>query len=233
MLARTRLQELMDNPNLEAHSHAEALRGLEQLNILSGSAGSIWTQLKSCTNFEPSKPIKVLDIATGGGDIPIKLWKYAHKARRNFEITGADISPTAISLAKVRAQEQNVPVSFIELDALSEDLPTGFDAIITSLFIHHLDPPQVISLLGKMRKAARRLVIVNDLIRSNVSLALVWLATRVCSQSKIVRYDGPASVRGAYTIAEMRNMAAQAGLNNCSVHLDIRCRQLLVWVRSQ
>ncbi len=233
MLSRIRVAELMDDPNLDPASHEEALRGLERLNILSSSASSIWARLKASSIAKTSGPVKVLDVATGSGDIPIQLWKYSKKAGNNFEFTGADISSTAISLAKLKAQEGNIPVSFIKLDVLNEVFPAGFDVIITSLFTHHLDPPQVIGLFDKMRDSAKHLVIVNDLIRSNIALSLVWLATRVCSRSKIVHYDGPASVRGAYTVDEMKGMAASAGLTNCSVHLNLFCRQLLVWTRPQ
>lgn len=231
MLARTRVAELMDDPALDPAKHREALRGLERLNILSGSASSIWTHLNKRVNFTTSRPLKVLDIATGSGDIPIKLWQYAEQNGGNIEFTGADISATAIGLAKLKVQKKNIPVSFIELDVLNDVLPVGFDVIITSLFTHHLDPPQVIGLLKKMQSSAGQLVIVNDLIRSNVSLAMVWLASRFCSRSEIVHFDGPASVRGAYTANEMKEMAVRAGLNNCSIHSYLLCRQLLVWKR--
>jgi 2-polyprenyl-3-methyl-5-hydroxy-6-metoxy-1,4-benzoquinol methylase len=232
MLPRKRLAELMDDPNLDALSHAEALSGLEQLNIFSLSASSIWAELKKFSHVESSKPVRVLDIATGGGDIPIQLWKYAQAANRNFEFIGADISATAINLAEARAHQENIPVTFMRLDALNDGIPSGFDVIITSLFTHHLDPADVQKLFERMHESAGHLVIVNDLVRSSISLLLVWLATRIFSRSKIVHYDGPVSVRAAYTVPEMREMAQAAGLDNCSIYRYLYCRQILVWKRS-
>jgi 2-polyprenyl-3-methyl-5-hydroxy-6-metoxy-1,4-benzoquinol methylase len=232
MLPRKRLAELMDDPTLDASSHAEALSGLARLNVLSMSASSIWAELRKFSHPESSQTVKVLDIATGGGDIPIQLYKYAQSAKRKFEFTGADISATAISLAQARARDENIPVSFIRLDALNQVIPSGFDVIITSLFTHHLDPSDVRKLFERMHESAGQLVIVNDLVRSSISLILVWLGTRILSRSKIVQYDGPVSVRAAYTINEMREMAQGAGLNNCSIHRYLYCRQLLVWKRS-
>lgn len=232
MLSRNRVAELMDNPELDPGSHAEALRGLERLNLVSTSADLLWTELKKFSpKYAPGKPIRVLDLATGGGDIPIGLYKRAQTFNRPFEFVGADISSTAIDYAKSNALKEDAAISFVQFDALSSALPGGIDVVMTSLFTHHLDPDQVIDLLKRMRDSTAQLVLVNDLVRSELSLALVWLATRIFSRSPIVQYDGPVSVRASYTIAEMKAMAEQAGLNGCFVKSCPPCRQLLVWRR--
>jgi 2-polyprenyl-3-methyl-5-hydroxy-6-metoxy-1,4-benzoquinol methylase len=233
MLLQNRQAELMDDPNLDPLLHEEALRGLENLNFFSLTGNDIWRRLKKFTVHNPSSTIRVLDLATGGGDIPLMLAKKANRAGLSFEFVGADISPTAIRLANERVKKENISVSFMELNVLEQDIPSGFDIIMTSLFTHHLDPMQVIDLLVKMRVATKQFVLINDLIRSEFNLALVSLATRLLSKSKIVHYDGPASVRAAYTINEMRDMAEQAGLNNYKIYHSFPCRQLLVWEKAR
>ncbi len=228
-MQRNRQAELMDDPNLDSDLHSKALRGLERLNIFSFTANHLWQQLQYFYAHNKSSKIRVLDLATGSGDIPVILAKHASRSGLPFEFVGADISPTAVHFANDRTSQANVSVSFVELDVLSEAIPKDFDVIITSLFTHHLDPIQVIDLLAKMRIATKQYVIVNDLIRSEFSLLLVWLATRLLSKSKIVHHDGPASVKAAYTMQEMENMATQAGLVNYKIHHCFPCRQLLVW----
>ena len=231
-LRRIRRAELMDDPDLDPIAHAKALRGLEQLNRFSFTTNTLWQQLQSFYLQKRSAKLRVLDLATGGGDIPIILAKQAQKYGLPFEFTGADISATAINFARLKAKDENALVSFIELDILNSEIPAGYDVIMTSLFTHHLDPPQIINLLIKMRIATKQFLLVNDLVRSRLSLGLVWLGTRILSNSKIVHFDGPASVEAAFTLEEMGEMAQKAGLNNYVIHASFPCRQLLKWTKS-
>jgi hypothetical protein len=60
-------------------------------------------------------------------------------------------------------------------------------------------------------RATAPLGVVNDLLRTRTSLALVWLVTRLLRLHPVSRHDGPVSVRRAYSEAELRSLAARAG----------------------
>jgi hypothetical protein len=75
-----------------------------------------------------------------------------------------------------------------------------------------------------MYGAATRSVIISDLERSQLNLALVWIATRVLTRSEVVHYDGPVSVRAAYTAEEFLQLANAAGLENARVKRVFPCR---------
>jgi hypothetical protein len=96
-------------------------------------------------------------------------------------------------------------------------LSSGYDIITSSLFIHHLDEDQVASLLRRMAAAAQRLVLINDLRRSSLGLMLAYGATRLLTASPVVHTDGPLSVAAAFTLAEMRQLAKWAGLEDFTV----------------
>lgn len=232
MLTRKRVPELMDDPSLDADLHHEALRGLEKLNMVSSSVDLLWSQLKTLPSAKDGRrSSRVVDVASGAGDIPIGLCRRARAEGVQLEIVALDISETAIEYASAKAKAANASVQFLKLDALTESIPEGFDAAICSLFTHHLDPSEVIKLIQNMRAASNEMLIVNDLVRSKLSFALVWLGTRLLSRSKIVQYDGPVSVRASYTRNEMLNMASAAGLTNARSYFHPPCRQLLVWRR--
>lgn len=233
MLTRKRVPELMDDPALDSTSHAQALRGLERLNLFSSSAESLWVQFKTLAQATNDRPLRVLDIATGGGDIPVTLFHLAAAQGIKIEITGLDVSETAVEYAKNYAAQKKAEANFVQLDVLHQALPTGFDVVMTNLFTHHLDPDDVINLLSKMKDSATKLILVNDLVRSELSYALVWLGTRLFSRSPIVQYDGPVSVQGSYTSSELRNLAIRAGLAEAEVKQCPPCRQLLVWKRDK
>ena len=229
---RRRLPELMDDPALEARQHVQALRGLERINRWSRSASILWSPIRDAASQAPGRSIRVLDVATGAGDLPIALWRAARRHRVPLSIDGCDVSPRAIEHAKRRASAIGAEVGFFPLDVFSDALPAGeYDVVMSSLFLHHLDEAQGRYLLGRMREAAGRLVLVNDLVRSRLGLGLAYAGTRLLSTSPVVRIDGLRSVRSAWTIEEVGAMAARAGLHGATVARRWPCRFLLRWER--
>jgi hypothetical protein len=123
-------------------------------------------------------------------------------------------------------------VRFFVHDALRDRLPTGFDVVTCSLFLHHLSEDDAIGLLTNMESAAGRLILVNDLARSRFNYCAVWLACRLLTRSRVVRFDGPASVRSAFTPTEALALADRAGLHGATVQSQFPCRFLLSWRRT-
>ncbi len=223
---RERIPELMDEPGLDPAEHRHALVGLARINRVSGSTGVLWPSVTKLAR-ELKRTVRVLDVATGSGDVPAGLLQKARRAGVSLEVAGCDISSTAISAAKA-----NCPAGqFLVQDAIRDPLPTGFDVVTCSLFLHHLSSDDAVSLLTRMRDAAGRLVLVNDLSRSRLSYLGVWLACHLLTRSRVVRFDGPASVRSAFTRVEALSMAERAGLTNATVRSKFPARFLLTWER--
>jgi SAM-dependent methyltransferase len=227
---RERIPERMDDPGLDPAEHRRALAELARINRLSGSARILWPPLRDLAREYRGQAIRVLDVACGSGDVTLAL---AAKARRsglaNLSLDGCDISPVAIEAATERARESACESHFFLHDAIREPLPSGYDAVICSLFLHHLPGDDAVTLLGRMKEAAARLVLVNDLERSRFNFAAVWLVSQF--GSRIVRFDGPASVRSAFTPREALELAEQAGLDGARADRRFPCRYLLSWRR--
>jgi SAM-dependent methyltransferase len=233
-LARLRRRHLrpewMDQPDLDEGRHRDALRGLERINRWSGSARILWPALARLAGETPGRPCRVLDVATGGGDVPRALGRRARRAGVPLTLAGCDVSPIAVAHARHKAAEERAAVTFFALDVLREPLPPGYDAVISSLFLHHLSEEQATALLRRMADAAR-LVLVNDLVRSRTGYLLAWVGTRVLSRSPVVHLDGPRSVEGAFTPGEALALAEEAGLTGATVCRRWPCRFLLSWRR--
>ena len=76
----------------------------------------------------------ILDIGCGDGNNAIYL------ASRGFDVTGIDVSAKAISIAKQKAVEAGVDVTFITLDALNiRTLAKKFDTIIDFGLFHNIE----------------------------------------------------------------------------------------------
>lgn len=223
--------EIMDQPGLETAQHQNALRGLARINWLSGSADILWQPIRRLAEQHHGRPLRVLDLGSGGGDVVIRLQRRARRAGLPLTFAGADVSLTALEHARQNTQQAHEAIDFFQLDALRSPLPENYDIIMCSLFLHHLASDQAVDLLLRMGQAAKSMVLVNDLIRSRLGYLLAWLGTRVLSTSNIVHFDGPQSVRAAFTIAEARELAHQAGLHGAKISWRWPFRYLLEWRR--
>ena len=230
--SRIREPEIMDDPALDGGRHEAALRGLSRLNYLSGSARTLWPPLAALARQLGRRQLRVLDVASGGGDVPVRLWRKARRAGLHLEIHGVDVSPRAVEFAARQAAAEQAAINFSVLDVLADPLPRGFDAVTCSLFLHHLAEEQGVLLLQAMSKATKHLVLVNDLRRSAAGLALAHLAAWTLSGSDVVRVDGARSVRAALTVREAIAMARAAGLKGAIVERRWPLRFLLSWRRS-
>jgi SAM-dependent methyltransferase len=224
--SRERIAELMDDPALDPAEHRRALAGLARLNRVSGSAGVLWPPVRDLAS-ELGRTVRVLDVATGAGDVPAGLLRKAAREGVALEVAGCDVSSTAIQQAGA-----NCPAGrFFVHDALRDPLPMGFDVVTCSLFLHHLGEEDAVALFANLEHAAGRLVLVNDLARSRFNFLGTWLACRLLTRSRVVRFDGPASVRSAFTPQEALALAERAGLHGATVRSRFPCRFLLSWGR--
>lgn len=218
----------MDDPALPPVEHRQALAGLARLNAFSGSASALWPEIRHLAR-ELGRPLRLLDVATGAGDVPAVLLKRAARAGISIEFSACDISPVAMESASDRFRAAGVKVKLFTIDALAESLPTGFDVVVCSLFLHHLSADNAVSLLRNLSAATDRLVLVNDLGRSRLNLGLVWLGSQLLTRSRVVHVDGPRSVRAAFTSVEAAELAERAGLTDAVVTEKFPCRWLLSW----
>jgi hypothetical protein len=78
------------------------------------------------------------------------------------------------------------------------------------LFVHHLSPDELVQFAREALRVCRVAMIINDIVRSPIHLALVYAGTPLY-RSRLTRHDAPASVRQAYTPDEIRDLVQQAG----------------------
>lgn len=231
-VAPVRTPELMDDPAIAAEDHLDALDALATINAMSRTAASLAAAVRRLAPPSPdgAAPLHVVDLACGGGDVTLGL---ARRLGPGYRVTGIDISDRAVARARhVTATRGMAAVAFEPRDVVAEGCPPC-DVIVTSLFLHHLDDPIAAAVLVAMRGAARRGIVVSDLLRSRGGLWLAVLGTRLLTTSRVARVDGPLSVRAARTLAEHRTLCAAGGLDGARVRRIWPERVLIEWRRSQ
>jgi 2-polyprenyl-3-methyl-5-hydroxy-6-metoxy-1,4-benzoquinol methylase len=227
--------EIMDQPGIDAGEHRQALDGISRLNLVSASSLILWPSIRALCQERrkagDARPVRVLDVATGGGDVPVRLWRRAKRKGLALEVAGCDVSPVAVEHARRFGTAHEADIQFFQLDVLAEPIPAGYDVITCSLFLHHLTEEQAVVVLGKMRAAAGALALVNDLSRGRVGWWAAYLGSRVLTRSPMVHVDALLSVEGAFTPEEALALAQKAGWDGATVRRKFPFRYLLSWRR--
>jgi SAM-dependent methyltransferase len=152
-------------------------------------------------------PITVLDIATGSADLPADMLRWSRRRGLALRCVGLDLHPTTLAVAREWVPE----VPLVRGDALRLPFADGsFDVATCGMFLHHLDTRQAVQVLREMERITRRGWIVADLLRRRRALAWITLLTLLAGP--MVRHDARTSVRQAWSPAEARALARQAGV---------------------
>lgn len=219
--------ERMDDPSLDPALHEGALRGLERINAISATARALWGPL---VRLAGTRPLRVLDLACGAGDVAIGLRRRARHAGRPIDVAACDVSPRAVAHARERAEAGGEAVEFFACDVLKDPFPRGYDVHVCSLFLHHLREGEAVELLRRM--ATGRALLVSDLVRSRPGYWAARVGTRLLTRSAVVHADARASVEGAFTRAELHALADAAGLKGARIRPHWPFRMLLEWSRA-
>jgi ubiquinone/menaquinone biosynthesis C-methylase UbiE len=201
--------EIMDDLRQPQHEFDAAYRELEVINRWLGGVRAIKRFLPEGSN------LLMLDVAAGACDVSEALLR-----RMPCRIAVLDLNARGLKLAK-----KSYPVIG---DALDLPFREGtFDVVMASLFFHHLSNESCIRVLRQMWRIARRRVLVNDLHRHPVAYFSIRALTSVFSKSRMVRHDGPVSVRRAFRPLELLDIAKRAGVP-ARVHRSFPYRLVLV-----
>lgn len=206
--------ELLDGPLDDPETLRGNLRDLARINRWMGGTAASRRALDRLLAGR-TVPHSMLDVGTGGADIPLALLDAARRRGHTLRVTGVDSRAEVLDAARA-VDARLATADGLELvvsDGLVLPWPDrSFDVVHASLLVHHLEPPDALAFLREAARVARIGVIVNDLVRARHH----WLGARVLlgvgTRNRYTRHDGPLSVRRAYTRMELRALLAGAAL---------------------
>jgi SAM-dependent methyltransferase len=224
-------RELLDEPDPPPAELAGCLRDIARLNRLGPTHTLLVYLAPFLDRHPPDRPLRVLDLGTGRGDIPAAIVRWGRSRGRRVSVVGLDRSPAVVACA--RASTAAVPeVRVVAAEALEPPVrPRSVDVAVCSLMLHHLPEEAVVRLLAVMGRVARLGFVISDLRRSRAAWAAAWLLTRAISTNRLTRHDGPLSVRRAYTRGELAALSTRAGLPGLRWHHAIAFRLIGVYER--
>ncbi len=211
--ARSRAIELMDAEPCAYEEFAACLRDIARINAATNAHAPTvaWLARLQRARGNGAAPLRVLDVGCGYGDGLRAIARGA--ARRGFavDLTGIDINPWAKRAAEA-ATPPDDPIRYETADLFAY-AGGAYDAIVSSLFTHHLDDAGNVAFLRWMHRNARLGWFVNDLHRHVVPYGFIALATRVARLHRFVRNDAPLSVARAFRRAEWQALITAAELD--------------------
>ena len=214
--------ELMDDPQVDRAELAAALRFLTFINRRLGGVAAVLRAFKRWSSDWPAgDAIRILDVGTGAGDIPLAIADWAARTGRSVHITALDRHATILSLARQRIGGR----SDIELrpgDALHlTDLfdADSFDYAHAGLLLHQLPDIEVMTVMRMMQRITRRGLIISDIIRSPITRLGIypWLPF----MPPMVRHDARVSLPAAFTKREILDLARRVGLERLSYRRNL------------
>jgi methyltransferase family protein len=210
-------QEVLDGA-VAAPELAASLADIDRLNSwFGGYALSLRAIRRLAAAVPRDRPLRVIDVGGGPAAFAVRLVDWARGDGREVRVVVVERDPTTLELARA-AVAAYPEILLVRGDAAA--LPCrerAADIVTSALTLHHLEPVQAAEGLREMAAAARIAVVVNDLLRRRLSLALVWLVTRLLGCHPISRHDGPLSVRRSYSRDELRALAAHAGARRLTI----------------
>jgi len=222
--------ELMDRPQPVTPELAADLRNLRQLNRFFGSYALIEHFLRRWVR--PGAKLRVLDLATGSGDIPRLVVDFARKNGATVIVDAIDQQGSTLEIARVLSV--NYPeINFIQNDVLSfgeNGMP--YDIVLCSLALHHFDEDAAVRLLARCCELSSKFVLVSDLRRGLLAAIGVYLLTALIFREAMTRTDARLSAERAFSFREFRSLAERAGWRNFG-HRKFRFARQAIWIEAQ
>lgn len=211
---RTNDRELMDDTRIPERERLASVRALERQNTfmqLYPKHVEILLPhiLHAAGRFR--REVNILELASGSGGFALALAAELKRQRVPAAVTGSDIVHSYIEEGNSRAEQNNLPVRFIPLNAfdMSQLGRDAFDIIVTSQSLHHFTPGQLAVMIAQAELHATTAFIGLDGYRSALlGIGVPFVASLQAIPSFAV--DGLISARKFYSELELALIAETA-----------------------
>jgi SAM-dependent methyltransferase len=220
-MKRVVVEELLDSDAGTPSEVAGSLQDLRMFNSVFGGVHTMASLLRRVAQERGLKQISWVDVAGGEGYV-------ATRTQRSLARSGISSKPVILDRAPTHLGNTHPAVCGDALALPFRD--NSFDAVGCSLFLHHLEPDEIVRFAREGLRVARHAFLVQDLQRHPLHLGLSYIGAPLY-RSRITRHDAPASVGRAYTVEEVRKiLSAVAPTANIEIRKFFLFRMgVIVW----
>lgn len=220
-------RELLDDPQADPDRVRTSLGNIQRANRWLGGYSAIRFGLGRLLPFPVDRPLTLLDVGTGAGDVPLMLAEWARRRGIALRPMGLERSWTAARLAAAAG----VPLIY----GCGGALPVGdraVDLVVVSQLAHHLDPAGCIALFREADRIARHGVAVADLRHAPLAGIGFRVAGRLLRFDDDTLRDGVISLRRGFTRGRFAKLLEEAEIKGAKLYYRPGARLVACWRRS-
>ena len=216
----------MDDGEAAGWELERALRELGWINRLLGG----WRTTRNA--LEEVVPAQggwsMLDVGTGGGDIPLAAAHWSRRRGQPLQVVALDFNAHVCRwAARETAGVDEVQVCQADIAALPF-APDSFDVVHCGMFLHHFPQERAAEIVGHLYRLCRRGVIINDLHRHPVAYYFTRHILCRWARSPMVQHDAPLSVLRGFTRRDLAELQDLVGVEFYKVLWQWAFRYLVV-----
>ncbi len=237
-VVRTELPEHTDNPKVSPERKLRIVRSLHRMNTLLGVYRHYTSILRRPIDriaAARNRPVRLLELAGGSGEMAMNLARMASKGRLPVEVTCSDYVEDVVKDAERRANERGLQMSFRNVNVF--DMGKAFDKGQYDVFLiigtmHHFTPGQLAVMIAQSRRFAESgsLFVGIDGFRSIPMLCFLPTVHLITFLPDHI-HDAWLTARKFYTLYELEHIAqiAAPGTRISATHSFPGLSVLKVW----
>jgi ubiquinone/menaquinone biosynthesis C-methylase UbiE len=207
-MQRVDTPEILDSDACSLPDVRIAMRDIGRVNRWFGGVSTTRKMVERVARTSGTNHLSLLEVAAGSGEVPeLVQQKLAHR--------GIVLDATLSDRAKSHLPRERENASGLNHDGRNHSVVAdafvlpfadgAFDLVSCCLFAHHLNQQQLARFVREGLRVSRRAVLINDLIRHPLHLALAFAGFPLM-RSRVAWLDGLTSVRRAYVPEEIRSL---------------------------
>ncbi len=209
--------EHIDTGAYTAAEYDGCLIEMQRVNRWLGDTGALKNSLLAEIEQQNLRSFSLLDVGAGSGELLQATATWANRTGRVAQLTGLELNPR--STAAIDERRSSFPeIKAVRGDALNLPFADNqFDYGLCSLFTHHFEDADVVTILRELARVAARGIFVIDLFRHPVAYFFYTTIGRLFLHNRLIREDGALSILRSFTPDELKRLALHAGLQDVVV----------------
>jgi 2-polyprenyl-3-methyl-5-hydroxy-6-metoxy-1,4-benzoquinol methylase len=204
--------EKLDDLSLHGEPLHKALLSLGWVNKWFGNHRAVIKAIHAVYK-EQEKPVSIVDLGCGGGDLILAVTKSLRHNKIKFTITGIDGNPNSLAFAKEKCAGFS-EINFVQADILHHEFNISpCDILISSHFVYHFSEESLIDFLKKNLPVISNALIFSELKRNSLAMRLFKFSGFLLPISKLAKQDGLLAIKRSFTKKEWLTILQQAGID--------------------
>jgi len=206
--------EIMDDFSIKGILLRDTLDKLTNINKWLGGNNVTLNGLKKILKNHPKENnITVIDLGCGDGDMLRRIADYGKKKGYTFKLIGVDANKDTVEYATHLSRNYQ-EISFVCQDIFSDEFKdNNYDLVLSTLFLHHFNEDEIVTILNRIHKKTSIGIIINDLHRHPLAYYLFKLLSLVV-KNKMVKQDGLISILRGFKRHDLERISKKLKYNS-------------------